>query len=172
MCANVNQMENCPFEMKYAHYPSNKVAQNSYIRTAATYYPSNTQSSYVNDRIDLLSNAQTPYIATNVHQHQQHQYQQQQHQQQSHTVNYNANEYTAAAQNMNSMMNYNNFNIPPNHQNHATTNHTYHLMDANIDSNNPNLNTSEILRSNTSEAFDAARELELSTEFEAQLSME
>lgn len=195
MPLNVNPIDNRPLEMQYGHCASNNVAQSSYNRTAATYCPPSTQPSpYVNDRFDHhLINAQSytpmnmyqpPQTPHHHHHHNHLQREQQQQQQQSHTGINNANAYAAGIQNMmypvmnpitnNMPLANNHFNIPPNHQNHATSNHTYPTMDANIDSNLPNLNLSDFLpnniinMNNTSE-IDVAI---LSRDMDSQLSME
>lgn len=184
MYANVNQVENRPFEMQYGingQYPSNNAAQNTYIRPAPMYYPLNTQPAYVKDSFDP-----TPYIPMKTYQQQQHP--QYQHLQQSNTVNNNANEFATNIQNiypvMNSTMNdlplaANNLNIPLNQQNIATPTQTYNAMDANIDANHSNLNFSDIgclnfsdiakNMNNSNELYDAAKGL-LGTDRDRELS--
>lgn len=176
MRVNLNQAENWRYQMQYGHHPPDNMAQYAYARTAATHYQSSMQPANVNDRFDHLTNAQpshnmhTPLVPTNAYHHphyqQQHDHYYPPQQHQSHSVNTNANGYAAGAQNIHPAMNHmpfaynNNYNMPPNQPNHATTNYNYNTADANIDSNPLNLNVSEILaNTRTSELFDPARDV-------------
>lgn len=167
--------------IQYSHYPWNDAAQDPYTHTPSTYYPPNTQPSYAKGHFDNNQTNVQSLMPTNIHQ-------QSQQQQQPHTINMYAdergvNEYAAGVQNMyplNTMNNiplvYNNFNIPPNCQDHSPVSHTRPAI-ANSDANL--LNFSDMVQSNTNELYEAARKIDhlteigrLSSNLEMQLSIE
>lgn len=176
----MDRVVNRPIETQNGHYPPNNIAQDAYMCKAPTYYPppghfdhlTNAQSTY---------NTHPSYMPPNAYQQHHHHHHHHDHQQQQlHTVNNYANEYAAGFQNMptNGMPlaynDFNNFDIPLNRQDHATTAQTC-PMDANSDTNLPN--SSDIAQINTAELFDAAVGITnytdgLASNVEAQLSIE
>lgn len=196
----LDQVVNRQFDLQPSHYPSNNVAQNMYNRPATAYYPC-TQPPYVNEHYDQMANVrppcnnQAPYMPTHTYQHHHyHHQQQQQQQQQSHTMNGYANDYTAGTQhvypvgihremhvNDSSLTYINNFNMPPNQQDHnaaTMANHNHHRpADVNCDANLSNF--SDMVQS--TELFNAAMGISnpdlpdigrLSSNLEAQLSID
>lgn len=184
MHANANQVQN-------GYYPPNNVAQDSYIRSATTYYPPSGGHYDLLNNVQSTCNTNTPYMQTNTYHEHHHHFQQQQPQpqhQQLHPVNSFANEYGIGIQNipveMNQITNdmpmgynnFNNFDIAPNRQDHATTNNAC-LMDSTYDLPNSS-DISQLNRLNTAELYNAMMELNnyttdgLASNVETQLSIE